>query len=341
MECSSRGALYNKSCGCSKGGLVDKFVRDPNKTPDLSQRPSILYAKCGNPVEGPSCQGCALWRKKLKEVWFATCHENGINQDLLNTSESPDDDTNVKERRKTRIAKSKRLKIVIEDSQFATDDDDDLYHCNHTRLTNQGAPFNSLSMGDEHLSTISETESDEVIKSSVENLVPIPNTNNDSSSSDDDSYENIDYIDASPPDDEIVSLEVKRILSLLMTIILRKVVWQFPLIMLIILKYENLASSLIFNQFYFLPVGEVILIKEFADELAHIISPPEYDCFCFKIEPELGNLTMDVVEDIFPTREPEVLSPDFWKLSCSWYLSFDHRASKSQSSFGNHDFPIL
>ncbi|GJR48143.1 hypothetical protein Tco_1316246 [Tanacetum coccineum] len=39
--------------------------------------------------------GCALWRKKLKEVWFTTCHENGINQDLLNTSESSDDDTNV------------------------------------------------------------------------------------------------------------------------------------------------------------------------------------------------------------------------------------------------------
>nr|GEU56970.1 hypothetical protein [Tanacetum cinerariifolium] len=35
-------------------------------------------------------------------------------------------------------------------------------------------PEYSLSMGDEHLSTISETESDEVIKSSVENLVPIP-----------------------------------------------------------------------------------------------------------------------------------------------------------------------
>nr|GEW04372.1 reverse transcriptase domain-containing protein [Tanacetum cinerariifolium] len=33
---------------------------------------------------------------------------------------------------------------------------------------------NSLSMGDEHLSTISETKSDEVIKSCVENLVPIP-----------------------------------------------------------------------------------------------------------------------------------------------------------------------
>ncbi|GJU35495.1 hypothetical protein Tco_1183849 [Tanacetum coccineum] len=94
-ECSSCGALYNKSCGCSKGGLIDKFVRDPNKMPDSSQRPPQDCVKCGNPVEGPSCQGCALWRKKLKEVWFTTCHENGINQDLLNTSESSDDDTNV------------------------------------------------------------------------------------------------------------------------------------------------------------------------------------------------------------------------------------------------------
>ncbi|GJY47829.1 putative reverse transcriptase domain-containing protein [Tanacetum coccineum] len=34
-------------------------------------------------------------------------------------------------------------------------------------------PDNSLSMGDEHLSTIPETESDKVIKSGVENLVPI------------------------------------------------------------------------------------------------------------------------------------------------------------------------
>ncbi|GJR56341.1 hypothetical protein Tco_1406862 [Tanacetum coccineum] len=50
--------------------------------------------------------------------------------------------------------------------------------------------------------------------------------------------------------------------------------------------------------------------KEFADGLAHIISPPEYDHFCFKIEPELGNLTMDVVNDIFPTREPRVHVPN-------------------------------
>ncbi|GKF51919.1 hypothetical protein Tco_0148386, partial [Tanacetum coccineum] len=52
--------------------------------------------------------------------------------------------------------------------------------------------------------------------------------------------------------------------------------------------------------------------EEFADELAHIISLLEYDHFYFKIEPELGNLTMDVVEDIFdkPTRESRVHVPN-------------------------------
>nr|GFC95398.1 hypothetical protein [Tanacetum cinerariifolium] len=35
-------------------------------------------------------------------------------------------------------------------------------------------PDNSLSMGDEHLDTILETESDKFIKSSVEDLIPIP-----------------------------------------------------------------------------------------------------------------------------------------------------------------------
>ncbi|GJZ99997.1 hypothetical protein Tco_0672548 [Tanacetum coccineum] len=91
-------------------------------------------------------------------------------------------------------------------------------------------PDNSLSMGDEHLDTIP----------SVENLVPIPSefkgisedtcdvpvcedpstfdalsnhseilsdSNNDGTSSDDDSYENIEYIEASPLNLEIVSLE--------------------------------------------------------------------------------------------------------------------------------------
>ncbi|GJY45026.1 hypothetical protein Tco_0433239 [Tanacetum coccineum] len=79
-ECSSCGSLYNKGYCC---------------TSDSFQQPPQDCMKCGNPVEGPNCQGCALWRKKLKEVWFTICHENGIYQDFLNTYESSNDNTNI------------------------------------------------------------------------------------------------------------------------------------------------------------------------------------------------------------------------------------------------------
>nr|GFD40403.1 hypothetical protein [Tanacetum cinerariifolium] len=101
-------------------------------------------------------------------------------------------------------------------------------------------------MGDEHLDTIPTTESDEFIKFSVENLIPIPsesegilehmcdvpfhdnsshldvskdqfedlsNSNEEFSSIDDDSFsiDNIDYVEASPLDSELVSSEVMEI----------------------------------------------------------------------------------------------------------------------------------
>nr|GEX27556.1 hypothetical protein [Tanacetum cinerariifolium] len=50
------------------------------------------------------------------------------------------------------------------------DDDDDDY----AFVITPNEPINSLSMGDEHLDTIPETKSNEFIKSSVKNLVPIP-----------------------------------------------------------------------------------------------------------------------------------------------------------------------
>nr|GFC60415.1 hypothetical protein [Tanacetum cinerariifolium] len=43
-----------------------------------------------------------------------------------------------------------------------------------TPILSTKEPIDSLSMGDEYLDTILATESDEVIKSSVEDLVPIP-----------------------------------------------------------------------------------------------------------------------------------------------------------------------
>nr|GFA99470.1 hypothetical protein [Tanacetum cinerariifolium] len=103
-------------------------------------------------------------------------------------------------------------------------------------------------MGDEHLDTTPATESNEVTKSSVKDLVPIPsesegipdtmcdvhlvnnptpleakdhfeiviNSNDDISSSDDDSLynENIEYVEASPHNSELVSLETAEIVIL-------------------------------------------------------------------------------------------------------------------------------
>ncbi|GKG42392.1 hypothetical protein Tco_0476690, partial [Tanacetum coccineum] len=45
-------------------------------------------------------------------------------------------------------------------------------------------PEDSLTMGDEHLSTIPEKELDEVIKSSIKDLVPIPCESEDTSEND-------------------------------------------------------------------------------------------------------------------------------------------------------------
>nr|GEW40232.1 hypothetical protein [Tanacetum cinerariifolium] len=128
---------------------------------------------------------------------------------------------------------------------YSDDDDEDCtVAITPTLLTKE--PNNSLSTGDEHLDTIPATESDEFIKSSVENLVPIPSeskgnpdnmcdvpfhdnsppldiskdqfedfsdSNDESTSIDDDSFsiDNIEYVEASPPDPELVSSEVTEI----------------------------------------------------------------------------------------------------------------------------------
>nr|GEU72663.1 hypothetical protein [Tanacetum cinerariifolium] len=82
------------------------------------------------------------------------------------------------------------------------DDDDDVdYTIAITPVLSTKEPDNTLSMGDEHLDTILVMESDKVIKSSVEDLVPIPS----------EPEENIEYVEASPHDSEFVSLEVEKI----------------------------------------------------------------------------------------------------------------------------------
>nr|GEV62540.1 hypothetical protein [Tanacetum cinerariifolium] len=62
------------------------------ETPDLSQRSPQNCPKCGNPVDGQYCQGCALFRKKFNEDLFTYCIKNEILQD---SSEPSNDNTNV------------------------------------------------------------------------------------------------------------------------------------------------------------------------------------------------------------------------------------------------------
>ncbi|GKF54205.1 hypothetical protein Tco_0161115, partial [Tanacetum coccineum] len=57
---------------------------------------------------------------------------------------------------------------------YYDDDDDEDYTIAITPVLSTEEPVDSLIMEDEHLDTILAIESNEVIKSSVENLVPIP-----------------------------------------------------------------------------------------------------------------------------------------------------------------------
>nr|GEX64193.1 hypothetical protein [Tanacetum cinerariifolium] len=77
---------------CSEGNLEDKIICDLDKTPDLSQQSPQNYPKCGHPVDGHYCQGCALLRKKFKDDIFTSGIENRILQD---SSEPSNDNTNV------------------------------------------------------------------------------------------------------------------------------------------------------------------------------------------------------------------------------------------------------
>nr|GEX40443.1 reverse transcriptase domain-containing protein [Tanacetum cinerariifolium] len=290
-------------------------------------------------------------------------------------------------------------------------------------------------MGDEHLDTISATESDEFIKSSVESLAPIPSesegipdnlcdvpfhensppldvskdqfedfsdSNDDSTSNDDNSFsiDNIEYVEASPPDSELVSSEVMEIdilevggiddailltikndilceklfnvnllianiealndnpppssdfmtksssllltlswrrltpliilypnlkffaliwkrlvvavpllvlifhfqnMKLFMTIMLKRLVVAVPLLILILLFM--IRSSFIFRSIHFLlPIGVMSSPMNSLTSYLHrsmIVSVS-------RMNPTRGDFTMDVVEDIFPTREPRV-----------------------------------
>ncbi|GJY88222.1 hypothetical protein Tco_0502850 [Tanacetum coccineum] len=217
-------------------------------------------------------------------------------------------------------------------------------------------PVDSLIMEDEHLDTIPVMKSDKVIKSSVEELVPIPSesegisdgvcdvplcdnptpleafkdhseivvdSNDASSSSDDDSPygEDINYVDASPPDAEIVSSEVVEIFipEKLFCFNLEEISsgstttlsdYSLPNYEAFYLDDDhieekssgNTTTHADFSQYdsfiFDLSINSCppadrsgCYHEEFVGKLAHIISPPDLECFYFKSEPDPGDLT--------------------------------------------------
>ncbi|GKC69092.1 hypothetical protein Tco_1114975 [Tanacetum coccineum] len=255
-------------------------------------------------------------------------------------------------------------------------------------------------MGDEHLSTILEKE-----ESSVEDLVPIPSksegisdsmcdvpfcdnstplealkdhyeilldSNDGYSSSDDDSLynEDIDYVEASPTDSELVSLEVVKDFDpedgvidtdILLTIkddILREKLLNMNLL---IAKIEALkdnptpSSDLVTkspstspnsfleetNIFYnSLSETETFCFnleeKSSGNPTSHSdLSLPDYEAFFCDSEPDSGDFTMDVVDDIFanPTRELRVHVPNVLPTHPTLQLDSDFTLSIQSKRF--------
>nr|GEU80933.1 hypothetical protein [Tanacetum cinerariifolium] len=189
-------------------------------------------------------------------------------------------------------------------------------------------------MEDEHLDTILAMKSDEVIKSGVEDLVPIPSEyegisydtcdvsccdnsppldvlnnqfeiffdfNDDCTSSDDNSFKDIDYVEASPPDSEPVSLEEVKDEILLV---------KFINVNILIAKIESLNDNPtpdrvlkspspfpipVKDSDFFFDKSDTFLsysdnslpeFKTFSDHDNN--SLPEYDLLLFRIEPDQG-----------------------------------------------------
>nr|GFA38920.1 hypothetical protein [Tanacetum cinerariifolium]GFA42327.1 hypothetical protein [Tanacetum cinerariifolium] len=251
------------------------------------------------------------------------------------------------------------------------DDDDMDYTIAITPVLSTEEPVDSLNIRDEHLDTIPATDSDVVIKSSVEDLVSIPSesegildtmcdvhlvknptpleakyhfeivikSNDDISSSDDDSLynENIEYVEASPHDSEVVSIESSSTSHksfLEETNTFHNSLIEFENFCcdleeissgsttthsdISLLDYEAFSfsddhieeissgsttthSDVSFSEYdsfiidlsndQFPPTDRSDFThEEFVDELAHIISPPKYDCFYFWNLPDPGEL---------------------------------------------------
>ncbi|GKB10252.1 hypothetical protein Tco_0844175 [Tanacetum coccineum] len=420
-ECSSCGSLYTSNCGCSKGSLEDKILVP--KPP----RNCVRCARCGTPVDGPYCQGCALLRKEFMEGLFTNCVENEFFKDFQDTSESSDDNTNVVN------APQEPIVVNQDPGENSSPSPPHIDHCCHEcgdsldgifcrrctcKSCGKGAHYGYNCPPKVPIITNPEPCNTQTISEPLQNLQSLqqqcllgtcqkcgcneyngvcfyckvgngtpsnfstPYSSNDSPSvanhppqpqyvpysceirGNDSHYgydcqpqvpfvynqdlcfnQNFDYFPQTSPSfpqqypccencggphetyqcqpmNEDYYHEQNSCYDYNSFGFDQFQPPQYTVNHPIFNSQNDLLNSQnkLMEQMTTLRdlVGQVIQKKEeekrnssdfheeFADELAHIISQPEYDCFYFKNEPEMGDFTMDVVEDIYPTREPRV-----------------------------------
>nr|GEW16887.1 hypothetical protein [Tanacetum cinerariifolium] len=185
-------------------------------------------------------------------------------------------------------------------------------------LQNFREPEHLLNMRYEHLSITPETESDEVTESNAENLIAIPSecevTLEDKREFYDDDFEDIKYVEASLSDLENVSIEEEN-----NGVLREKLLSIIRLISNIESLNDNSTSNRVFNSFE----SDNSLLDNFSPEFKTFCdhteqtrsgntthanySFPEYDSFCFEIEPDQERLINLVKNDISVSSNESLL----------------------------------
>ncbi|GJS20672.1 hypothetical protein Tco_0449304 [Tanacetum coccineum] len=165
---------------------------------------------------------------------------------------------------------------------------------------------------------------------------------NDYSSSDNDSLysDYIDYVEASPPDYELVSLDVVEIVIPEIEALKDNPTPCFDFVTKSSSTSVNFFLEEINTFDNSLPESETFCfnLEEISSDspTSYLdLSLPDYEAFFCDSEPDLVNFTMDVVEDIFdnPTREPRVHVPNV--LSTHPTLQLDSDFTLSSDSLGS------
>nr|GEZ50776.1 hypothetical protein [Tanacetum cinerariifolium] len=231
---------------CEPNPSYDSYYSGFDQFGDFHQQQYPCCENCGGPHETFQCQPTNEDYYHEQNSCYNFTSQNTIMEQMTQLTSMCEMFCQIiqKKQEEKRIEEEQAAKARYWKIPACCDDDED-YDSVITLVLSAEETDNSLSMRDEHVDTIPAMESDELIKSSVEDLVPIPsefegipdtmcdvhlvnnptpleakdhfeiimNSNDDISSSDDDSFykENIEYVEASPHDSELVSLEAEEI----------------------------------------------------------------------------------------------------------------------------------